>query len=126
MSNLNKIAKLKLFIEAAEMIGGDGWTPQPSQWATIRNKIMDLEDEPEVGNAPALHNHTPIGPGHHPPVSSHPVPAQTASLFDSSSAPAPFVPAPPMLGPVSPAMSGSMGETGPATAKFDPNPDAFL
>jgi hypothetical protein len=40
----SKIKELQLFLEAAQMLGGENWTPNPEQWKMIRQKIIDLPD----------------------------------------------------------------------------------
>ena len=89
------ISRLKIFIEAAEMIGGDDWTPTQQQWRSIRNKIMDLPEE----TGPILnHSVPPSGPiyrGSPEPLMpiSHP---STSPLFGGSDPVVSQVPPAPM------------------------------
>lgn len=39
------VTRLQLFIEAAELVGGENWVPNSTQWNVIKQKIMDLPDE---------------------------------------------------------------------------------
>ena len=86
MSTINAVARLKLFIEAAAMVGGVGWVPSADQWTLIMKKIMDLPEEPEAPPAPVhpvyhpapvAHYAPPVAPGDglfspHPPVTMVP------------------------------------------------------
>lgn len=83
---MNKIQELKIFIEAAEMFGGEDWTPTPDQWRKIRAKIMALP-----ADSPPLPTPAPYIP-HMSPVAEYP----SSALFDDSTAPAPSVPPAPV------------------------------
>lgn len=77
MTEVNDILKLKLFIEAAEMVGGDDWTPNPGQWKKIREKIMDLPDA--LGNVHAVNAPQVVHPS--APIAPYPQAAPPSSLF---------------------------------------------
>lgn len=96
MTEVNDILKLKLFIEAAEMVGGDDWTPNPGQWKKIREKIMALPDalgNVHTVNAPqVVHPTAPIDHYQQPHLTPQPsIPAGQGSLFPQGNQ-APHVP----------------------------------
>lgn len=41
-----QIRELQIFINAAELIAGDDWSPNQSQWGKIKGKLMDLPTSP--------------------------------------------------------------------------------
>lgn len=95
------VRDLKTFIEAIELIGGEDWHPDLSQWNKIRAKIMELEEPaaPVYGNTsqPLGHHiagyqqsiHAALPPQHTPalfePIPVPPSPHQPKVQLSSSS-----------------------------------------
>ena len=117
---MNDIIKLKLFIEAAEMVGGAGWAPSQEQWTMLRAKIMELPDEAEVAAPLPPRDQFMPHPGYAPapPMPEAPMPG----LFDGGGqqqAPRPMVPMVPM--PQDPSMGGSASTDIPIKLKINPD-----
>lgn len=116
---MNDIIRLKLFIEAAEMVGGAGWAPSQEQWAMLRAKIMDLPDEPEVQAPQPIRDQFVPHPGY--PPQPMPEAAPMPGLFDGGAQPMPrsMVPMIPM--PPDPSMGGSASADIPIKLKINPD-----